>query len=79
MANGQNTVIQSLMALKNKGKNPNQVLQLLLQRNPQARTALTQIRNMANGKSPQEFLTQLAKQQGLSQNDIDGIRELVQG
>lgn len=51
-------------------QNPTQFAQQLLQSNPQAKQFMEQMQNMANGRSPKEFAMQLAKQSGMSEQDI---------
>lgn len=58
--NGQNP-IQMLMQFMNGGGTPQQVMQMLIQRNPNIQQTMTQFKNMSNGKSPREMVMQLAK------------------
>lgn len=76
MANDINAVISQIMALKKQGKNPQAVMQMLMQRNPQYSQALQQVKNMANGRNPQEFVMQLAQQNGVSQENLQAMQEL---
>lgn len=71
-----NDTIQNILKAKNSGKNPNAILQLLYQRNPNFQQLATQLQNMAQGRSPQEFITQLARQNGVSQDNLQAISEL---
>lgn len=70
---GQNP-IQMLMQFMNGGGTPQQVMQMLIQRNPNIQQTMTQFKNMSNGKSPREMVMQLAKQKGI---DINQIEELA--
>ena len=59
--NQMNQVIQGLLQMKNAGRNPQQVMQMLMQRNPNYQQAMTTLQNMAQGRNPQEFIMQFAK------------------
>lgn len=74
--NQMNQVIQGLLQMKNAGRNPQQVMQLLMQRNPNYQQAMTTLQNMAQGRNPQEFIMQLAKQNGVTQENMQGIMSL---
>lgn len=74
--NQMNQVIQGLLQMKNAGRNPQQVMQLLVQRNPNYQQAMTTLQNMAQGRNPQEFIMQLAKQNGVTQENMQGIMSL---
>lgn len=74
--NDINTTIQNIMNLKNKGGNPQQVMQMLMAQNPQAHEMLMRLQNMAQGRNPQEFIMQLAKQNGVSEENLKAIMSL---
>ena len=61
MSNSINEQIQALMSLKQKGANPQQVMQMMFKQNPQLQKQMQTVKNMMNGKNPREFVTQLAK------------------
>lgn len=71
-----NMAIQSIMQMKNAGRNPQQVMQMLIQQNPQTQQMLTQLQNMAKGKNPREFFTQLAKQNGVNDQNLQMIMQM---
>lgn len=64
MNNQLNQVLQNLMQMKNSGKNPQMIMQSLMRQNPNYGQMVQQLKNMANGREPREFITQLAKQNG---------------
>ena len=76
MNNDINSRIQAIMALKSQGKNPQQLMQMIVQQNPQAKLAMQRLNNMAQGKNPQEFLVQLARQNGVNEQNIQSISQL---
>lgn len=74
--NDINQTLQGIFQMKNAGRNPQQIMQLLIQRNPQVQQMLTTLQNMAQGKNPKEFFTQLAKQNGVNEQNIAQIMEM---
>ena len=76
MGNDINSRIQSIMALKRQGKDPQQVMQMLLQQNPQLQNTLTQMKNMANGRNPRDFVMQLARQNGADDISLQMISQM---
>lgn len=77
MNNNINQTIQNLMQLKNMGRNPQAIMQMLMQRNPNYQQAITRVQNMSQGKTPQEFITQLAKQQGVSEQNLQNLMNML--
>jgi hypothetical protein len=73
-----NQALQSLFQMKNAGQNPQAIMQMLMQRNPQYSQMLTQIRNMSQGKNPQEFLMQLARQNGVNEQNLAQLMAMFQ-
>jgi hypothetical protein len=71
-----NSAIQSIMQMRNAGQNPQAILQMMMQQNPQIQQQLAMLKNMAQGKNPQEFFTQLAKQRGVSQENIQQLMQM---
>jgi hypothetical protein len=74
-----NQALQSLFQMKNAGQNPQAIMQMLMQRNPQYSQMLTQIRNMSQGKNPQEFLMQLARQNGVNEQNLAQLMQMFGG
>ena len=75
--NDINQTIQSILALKNSGRNPNAVMQMLIARNPQYAQAMGRLQNMAQGKNPKEFIVQLARQNGVSEENLQAIMQII--
>ena len=71
-----NQALQNIIAMKNSGKNPQAILQILMQQTPQVGQLMTQFRNMSNGKNPKDFITQMARQNGLSEQNISAIQQM---
>ena len=77
MGNDINAVIQSILTLKNQGRNPQQLMQMLIQRNPNYQQTIQRLQNMANGRDMKEFLVQLAKQNGASDQSLQYINQIL--
>ena len=71
-----NQALQSLFQMKNAGQNPQAIMQMLIQRNPQYSQMLTQIRNMSQGKNPREFVMQLARQNGVNEQNLAQLMQM---
>lgn len=72
-----NQALQSIFQMKNAGRNPQQIMQMLIQQNPQIQQRLAMLQNMANGKSPQEFFSQLAKQNGVNEQNMAQLMQML--
>ena len=76
MNNDINSRIRAINSLKSQGRNPQQVMQMLMQQNPQLQQTLTQMKNMANGRNPGDFIMQLARQNGADELSLQMIGEM---
>lgn len=76
MGNDINSVIQTISILKKQGRNPNAIKQIIMQKNPQYQQLATQMQNMAQGRSPKEFIMQLAKQNGADEVSLQAIAQM---
>lgn len=73
-----NQALQSLFQMKNAGRNPQQIMQMLIQQNPQIQQTLATLRNMSQGKNPREFLSQLARQNGVNEQNMAQLMAMFQ-
>lgn len=71
--------LQQVIDLYNSGGNPQQLMANILQQNPQIQQAMVQLQNMAQGRSMPEFLMQLARQNGVNDNQIQQIGKILVG
>lgn len=62
--------IQQIVQMMSSGVNPQQVMQQMLNNNPQAQVMVKQFQNMAGNMPPKDFAIQLLKQNGLSEKQI---------
>ena len=62
--------------MKNAGRDPQQILQMMMQQNPQIQQSLAVLQNMAQGKNLQQFFSQLAKQNGVSEQNMQMLMQM---
>lgn len=76
-----NQKAEMILAMANKGMQPQMVMQQLLGRNSnyknQMQTVQTQLTNMANGRPMPEFIIQILKQNGLTEQNAIGLSRLM--
>lgn len=72
-----NNLLQMLQMFR--GKNPQMIMQMLSRTNPQVGQMLSQYQNMAksNNMTAEQLARQLAKQHGLSDQDIMQIANML--
>ena len=71
-----NANIQQIMALKNKGMTPQAVTEMLMQRNPNYQMAMQRLKNMSQGRDMKQFVLQLARQNGVTQENLQALSQL---
>ena len=74
--NNLNANLQAILAAKKQGKNPQAMLNYMLQQNPQMQQQLTQLKNMANGRNPKEFIMQMARQNGVEEATLAMLNQM---
>lgn len=77
MNNGMN-IFQLAKIFKSKG-NPEKLMQELMMSNPQVREIVGQVKNSTQGATPKNIALQLAKQQGISEEDIMEVFSMLNG
>lgn len=76
MNNDINSRIQAIMQLKQKGFTPQSAMQMLMQRNPNYQIAMQRLQNMAQGRDMKSFVMQLARQNGVSQENLQAMQNM---
>lgn len=71
-----NQTLEQIIRFYDSGGNPQQVMQNMMQQNPQINQMQTQIKNMAQGRNPREFILQIAKQNGVSEQNLHQIERI---
>ena len=79
MNNDINSRIQAIMQLKQKGFTPQSAMQMLMQRNPNYQQAMQRLQNMAQGRDMKDFVMQLARQNGVSQENLQAMQNMFGG
>ena len=79
MNNDINSRIQAIMQLKQKGFTPQSAMQMLMQRNPNYQQAIQRLQNMAQGRDMKDFVMQLARQNGVSQENLQAMQNMFGG
>ena len=64
---------QMLIQMLQGTRNPEQFVNNMLNANPQMRTAIEQMRNITNGASYEDIAKQLAKQRGMSDEELQRL------
>ena len=65
-APGNIAPIKNMMQMLNSAQNPQAVLQMLAQKNPQ----MTQVMQLVGGRNPQQVFYELCRQKGVNPDDI---------
>ncbi len=58
--------VKQMMSMFKGAGNPNQIMQMLMSRNPQ----IAQVMNMLKGRNPQEFFYEECKREGINPDEI---------
>lgn len=72
-----NQTLEQIIRFYDSGGNPQQVMQQMFQQNPQMNQMQTQIQNMAQGKTPMEFIMQIANQNGVNEKNLQWIKKML--
>ena len=76
MQNNINEQISLVMSLKQQGYTPQQALAYLSKQNPHINEGIATLKNMAQGKDMKQFVTQLAMQNGVSQENLQALQQM---
>lgn len=76
MNNDINSRIQAIMQLKQQGFTPQSAMQMLMQRNPNYQQAVQRLNNMAQGRDMKEFVMQLARQNGVNEENLQAMQNM---
>lgn len=77
MANDINARVENIIKFYNMGGNPQQLMQNMMMQNSNIGQMKTQIQNMSQGRTPVEFIVQMAKQNGVSEQNIQGLLKIL--
>lgn len=71
-----NQFISQMSNAQSRGVNPNMLIQQMIQKNPNVRILQQRLANMAQGRSPQEVVIQLAKQNGATEENAQKLAQM---
>jgi hypothetical protein len=74
--NSLNATLQNIMNAKKQGKNPQMIMNMIMQQNPQMQQTLNQLKNMVGNRNPRDFFMQLAKQNGVEETTLAMLVEM---
>lgn len=77
MNNNLNQMIENVINFYKSGGNPNQIMQNIIRNNPNINMFNTQLKNMSQGRNMPEFLLQLAKQNGVSNENLEELARIL--
>ena len=72
-----NSVIERIIMLHDNGGNPQQLMQQMFGNNPNINQFNSQINNMSKGMTRPQFYLQLAKQGGVSEQNIQRLTQIL--
>ena len=75
--NDLNQTIERIIALYDNGGNPQQVMQQMMGTGTPIGQMQNQLQNMAQGRTPKEFLLQMAKQNGVTEKNLQGLARIL--
>lgn len=75
--NDINQMIEGIIALHDGGGNPSKIMQTMYGKNPNINQMANQYKNMTQGRNTTEVLLQLAKQNGVSEKNLQGLARIL--
>lgn len=70
-----NSMLEQIIQFYNSGRNPQELMQRFVPNNLEQMKQKMQ--NMAQGRSPAEFIMQLARQNGASEQNLNGLAQIL--
>ena len=74
--NDINSVLSQIIALHDSGGSPQQVMGMISQ-NGNMNQMKSQMQNMAQGRTPAEFILQIARQNGANEQNLQGLARIL--
>ena len=74
--NDINTMLEQIIALHDRGGNPQQLMGMFMP-NGNINQMKSQMQNMAQGRSPAEFILQIARQNGANEQNLQGLARIL--
>ena len=70
-----NSLLQQIIQFYNSGRNPQELMSRFMPNN--LNEMKQKMQNMAQGRSPAEFIMQLARQNGASEQNLNGLAQIL--
>lgn len=70
-----NSMLEQIIQFHKSGRNPQELMQRFMPNNLEQMKQKMQ--NMAQGRSPAEFILQLARQNGASEQNLQGLAQIL--
>lgn len=70
-----NSMLEQIIQFHKSGRNPQELMGRFMPNNLEQMKQ--RIKNMAQGRSPSEFVMQIAKQNGVSEQNLQGLLEIL--
>jgi hypothetical protein len=70
-----NSMLQQIIQFYNGGRNPQELMSRFMPNN--LNEMKQKMQNMAQGRSPAEFIMQLARQNGASEQNLNGLAQIL--
>lgn len=71
-----NTMLEQIISLHDRGGNPQQLMGMFMP-NGNINQMKSQMQNMAQGRSPAEFILQIARQNGANEQNLQGLARIL--
>ena len=72
-----NQTIERIIALHDSGGDPNKMMQSMISKHPNIQQMGIQFNNIKQGRSNNEFYLQMARQAGVSEQNIKGLSRIL--
>lgn len=72
-----NQIVENIIRFYDMGRNPNELMQMYANNNPNFSQMKNQIQVMSQGRTPSDFLMQLARQNGVTEKNLEGLARIL--
>ena len=72
-----NAILEQLIQMHDSGQNPQAIMQNMMQQGAPISQMRSQMQNMAQGRTPAQFILQMAKQNGASEQNLQGLARIL--
>lgn len=72
-----NQIVENIIRFYDMGRNPSELMQMYANNNPNFSQMKNQIQVMSQGRTPTDFLMQLARQNGVTEKNLEGLARIL--